>query len=140
MWRSSHGDLNLSRSRSQGQPARRNRFRPRAWWPTPWSRLGWRSARHVAKQVLSDIPAKILDQRRNLCCRNRLRDKKALNLRAFLGMQQTQLLDRLDALGRRGNAQTVAHPSDRADDRDTIRLAAEPFDKALVDFDLVERK
>ena len=67
-------------------------------------------------------------------------EEEALRQVAAQRAEQLRLLGRLDALGRRAQAQRVGERDDALDERARLRLAAEAGDQRAVDLDLVDGK
>ena len=83
------------------------------------------------------VPARPAGELGELCGRARPRDQEALHLVATLDAQLLELLDRLDGLGRGGDAECGRKARDGLDDRLGVAIVQVTHEGA-VDLDLVE--
>src|ERR1700679_2792826 len=96
--------------------------------------------RGPAQMTLSSIHVRSFEQYPQFICGLRSTEVVALNLRASLLAEFVQLLNRLNALGRRSHAQAFAKSGDGADDRHRFLIVHQVMHEGLVDLDLVEWK
>src|SRR4051794_41729764 len=79
------------------------------------------------------------EQRLELVRAHRRGEQVALRAMAAEALEGLQLLDGLDALGDRAEAEAVGDVDDRTDDRRVVLLGAEAVDERAVDLDGVDR-
>src|SRR4051812_19029568 len=76
----------------------------------------------------------------NLVLRHWLAEVVALQVRATFRLDQLQLFEGLDALGRRGHSKALSQGGYGADDRAAVLAFADFGHEGTVDLDAVERK